>query len=77
MVVIRALVVQAPTKRGTGGPDPHLKKLQKYSVSKQYWSESPEKSQSYQASIQYWVIIGPPAKRHLWRFAGGLIMARL
>ena len=26
---------------------------------------SPEKSQSYQASIPCWAIIGPPAKRHL------------
>ena len=26
---------------------------------------NPLKSQSYQASIQCWAIIGPPAKRHL------------
>ena len=37
----------------------------KYRVSEQYWSGSPEKSQSYQASIQCWDIIGPSAKRHL------------
>ena len=29
-----------------------------------YWYGSPEKSQSYQASIQCWVIICPPAERH-------------
>ena len=40
-------------------------KTQKYRLSKQYWSGSPEKSQSYQASIQCWAIIGTPAKRHL------------
>ena len=28
-------------------------------------SGSPEKSQSYQASIQCWATISPPAKRHL------------
>ena len=44
-------------------------------VSKQYWSGSSEKSQNYQASIQCWAIIGPPAKRHLngvrWRAGDG------
>ena len=49
----------------TGGPNPLPKQSQSYRVSKQYWSESPEKSQSYQASIQCLTIIGPPAKRHL------------
>ena len=29
-----------------------------------YWYGSPEKSQSYQASIQCWAIICPPAERH-------------
>ena len=48
---------------GVGGPDPPPppKKPQKYRVSQQHWSGSPEKSQS----LQYWAIIGPPAKRHL------------
>ena len=59
--------------RVTGGPDPP-EKSQKIRVSKQYWSGSPEKSQSYQDSIQCWAIIGPPAKR---RFAGGPMMTRL
>ena len=40
-------------------------KSQKYRVSKQYLSGSPEKAQSYQTSIQCWAIIGPPAKRYL------------
>ena len=49
-------------QRGDRVPDPHLPvKSQKYMVFKQYWSGSPEKSQSYQASIQRWAIIG----RHL------------
>ena len=52
----------ADPEGGTGGPDPpSAEKSQKIRVSKQYWSRSPEKSQSYQASIQCWVIIGPPA----------------
>ena len=44
--------------RGSGPPPPE--KSQKW-VSKQYWSRFPKKSQSYQASIQCWAIIGPPA----------------
>ena len=36
-------------------------KNHKNRVSKQYWSRSLVKSQSYQASIQCWAIIGPPA----------------
>ena len=55
--------------RGGGGGGPRVRtppeNSQKFRVSKQYWSESPKKSQSYQASIQCWAIIGPPAKRHL------------
>ena len=38
-------------------------KSQSNLVSWQYWSGSPENSQSYQASIKCWTIIGPPAKR--------------
>ena len=45
---------------------PPLEKSQKYNVSKQYRSGSPEKSQSYHASIQCWATIGPPSKRHLY-----------
>ena len=47
-------------QRGGGGPDPPPEKSRKIRVSKQYRSRSPEKSQSYQASIQCWAIIGPP-----------------
>ena len=54
----------ADPERGTGGRNP-LEKSQKYRVSKQYWSGSPDKLQSHQASIQSWAIIGPPVKRHL------------
>ena len=50
---------------GDRGSRPCLKNQKKYRVSKQYWSLSPEKSQSYQASIQCWANIGPPAKHHL------------
>ena len=49
------------SRGGTGGPDPPPEKSQKIRISKQYWSRSPENSQSYQASIQCWAIIGPPA----------------
>ena len=39
---------------------------------------NPEKPQSCQASIQFWVIVGTPAKHHLpvYVFAGGPVMAR-
>ena len=50
---------------GTGDPDPPPWKNTKYRVSYQYRSGSPNKSQSYKASIQCWAIVGPPAKRHL------------
>ena len=42
-----------------------LKNQKKIRVSQQYWPGSPENSQSYQASIQCWAIIGQPAKRLL------------
>ena len=49
---------------GVVGPVPP-EKSQKYRVSKQCLSGSPEKAQSYQASIQFWAIVGTPAKRNL------------
>ena len=63
----------ADPEGGTGGPDP-TEKSQKYNyrVSWQYWSGSPETSLSYQTSIQFWAIIGPPCS-----FAGGPMMAYL
>ena len=67
--------IHARIQRGAGGPDPLTN--HKYLVNKQYWSGSPDRLQRYQASIQSWAIIGPPAKRHFeWRFAGGPNMAR-
>ena len=60
------ILKHARIQRGGGARGPYPpEKSQKYRVSKQYWSGSPEKSQSYQARIQCWVIIGPPANRHL------------
>ena len=54
------------SRGGTWGPEPPpSQKSQKYRVSWQYWSGSPEKSQSYQATIQCWAIMGSPAKCHL------------
>ena len=54
-----------PEGVGTGGPNsPPLKNHKKYWVSLQCWSGSPEKSQSYQSSIQCWDSICPPAKRN-------------
>ena len=49
-------------QRGRAGvrTPPPPEKSRKIRVSKQYRSRSPEKSQSYQASIQCWAIIGPP-----------------
>ena len=49
--------------RGSGPPPTGIS--QKYRVSKQYWSGSPSKSQSYQASIQCRAIISTPVKRNL------------
>ena len=46
---------------GGWGPDPTEKSQ---NLGLQYWPRCPEKSQSYQASIQCWAIIGPPAKRY-------------
>ena len=62
-----------PTSRSTrnehvqiqGGVGGGGGRTQKYRVSLQYWSRSPEKSQSYKARIQCWAIIGQPAKRNL------------
>ena len=52
--------------RESGHPPPFtLKNHKNIGFLKQYWSGSPEKSQSYQASIQCWAIICTPAKRHL------------
>ena len=50
--------------RESGHP-PTLKNHKNIGFLKQYWSGSPEKSQSYQASIQCRAIICMPAKRHL------------
>ena len=50
--------------RGSGHPLPP-EQFQKYRVSEQNWSGSPDKAQSCQASTQRRVIIGTPAKHHL------------
>ena len=65
-----------PEGGGAGGPDPmdNYKNIGDLSNTGQI----PLKSQSYQFSIQFWAIIGPPAKTPFeWRFAGGSMMARL
>ena len=57
--------------RGSGPPTPESS--QKYRISWIPWN-----SQNYQASIQRWAIIGPPAKRHLkafrWRADDGPLL---
>ena len=54
--------IHARIQRGTGGPDPHPpEKLQKYMVSKQYWSGSPANHKAFKPAF----IVGTPAKRHL------------
>ena len=52
-------------QRGGQGVRTTPEKSQKYRVSEKNWSGSLGKSQSYQASIQYWAIIGPSGKLHL------------
>ena len=65
----------------TGAPDPTTENSQSCTVSKQYRSGSPEKSQSCRASIQSSAIIGPSAKSHLaismafrWRADNGPLL---
>ena len=53
-----------PERAGGPDPPPPLKYHKKYRVSLQYWSGSPENSQSFQASIQCWCTICPPVKHH-------------
>ena len=52
------------SRGGQGVRTPPPWKITKYRVSSQYWPGSPEKSQSYQPSIQCWASICPPPKRH-------------
>ena len=49
---------------GGGGPDPHLQNNKNIWFPSNTGPDTLKKSQSYQASIQCWAIIGPPAKRH-------------
>ena len=60
-ISMRVYIVRshARIQRGDRGPDPP-EKLQKYRISSQYWTGSPEIY--YQASIQRWAIIGTPSK---------------
>ena len=51
--------------RGERGFGPTLKKYKRYRVSEQYWSGFIKNDKSYQASIQFWVIIGTQA--FCWR----------
>ena len=44
---------------------------------KQNNNNNKKTTQSYQASIQYWAIIGTPANAFKWRFAGGQVTTRL
>ena len=50
-----------PEGMGQGVQTPPPRKITKYWVSYQYWSGSPVKPQSNQASIQCWATFGPPA----------------
>ena len=64
--------------RGSGPPPPpppNLKNHKKHRISLLYWTGSPEILKNYLASIQRWVIISTPVKRHLkgfrWRADDG------
>ena len=48
-----------------GGKNSLLTHVPLYRFPKEYWSGPPGKSPRYPASIQYWAVIGTPAKRHL------------
>ena len=59
-------------QRGDKGSGPHPpEKSQKYMVSKQYWSGSPE----YHKATKPAFIVGPSQARQ--RLAGGLMIARV
>ena len=58
---------------------PLLKKFKNIGFPKQYWSGSPEKSQSYKCTSPAFNV-GPPSARQrnaMWRFAGRSLVARL
>ena len=60
-------------------PPPLLKKFKNIGFPKQYWSGSPEKSQSYKCTSPAFNV-GPPSARQrnaMWRFAGRSLVARL
>ena len=60
-------------------PPPLLKKIKNIGFPKQYWSGSPEKSQSYKCTSPAFNV-GPPSARQrnaMWRFDGRSLVARL
>ena len=66
-------------RQGIWTPHPLLKKLKNIGFPKQYWSGSPEKSQSYKCTSPAFNV-GPPSARQrnaMWRFAGRSLVARL
>ena len=58
-------------------PPPPVEKFKNIGFPKQYWSGSPEKSQSYKCTSPAFNV-GPPAKRHVafrWQVVGGPLIA--
>ena len=76
ILYLLTLFMGGSRRGGAGGLDP-LKISQNYMVSSQYWSGSPEKSHSYQASIQLWASICQPAKRSFIALFGSSIPHQL
>ena len=62
-------------RRSGGGQENHRLKGSLNSITDQDSLENRKKLPRLEASIQCWAIISPPATRHLWRVAGGSIMA--
>ena len=58
--------IQSEAGEGGGGPDPVPLKNHSYYGFLEILVRIPWKVRNFQASIQYWAIIGPPAKRHLY-----------
>ena len=72
-ILLRGVVSTCADPEGAGTRENHK------NMEFQYWSGSPEISQSYQASIQCWANMGMPAKHHLmasrwWADDGSLIV---
>ena len=79
-VELEVSIVMRGSRGGDRGPDPPPEKSQKYRISEQYWSGSPDNDTATKPFK-----VGPSSARKRnaiemplkWRFAGGPMMVRL